>query len=118
MRIRDLREDNDYTQKYIAEKLGCSRSNYAMYENGDVKIGIEQLVKIADIYKVSIDYLVGLTDKKTFGIKCGKFTDEKLAYNLRKLRIEMKLDQSFLAKSVLNCTQSAYSQYEIGKRTN
>lgn len=64
LRIRDLREDGDLTQKQIAEILLCDQSLYSKYERGERAVPLEILIKLADFYKVSLDYLVGRTDKK------------------------------------------------------
>ena len=61
-RIRDLREDNDLKQKNLAEYLAIDQSTYSDYENGRINIPIESIIKLADFYKVSIDYIVGRTD--------------------------------------------------------
>lgn len=58
-RIEDLRIDHDLTQQQIADILGCQREVYRRYEKGTRTIPIEFLIKLADYYKVSIDYLVG-----------------------------------------------------------
>lgn len=116
-RIKDLREDNDYSQEYISKLLGCSRSNYAMYESGNVKITIEQLAKLADVYNTSVDYLLGITTSKPLQTEFTTYGKEKLISNIRALRIEKNLNQSFLAEHVLNCTQASYSQYETGRRS-
>lgn len=63
-RIRDLREDHDWKQEYVAEKLNIKQTTYSKYELGKVKIPIEALVKLADLYDVSLDYLVGRSDKR------------------------------------------------------
>ncbi|HJB40643.1 MAG TPA: helix-turn-helix domain-containing protein [Candidatus Ruthenibacterium avium] len=63
-RIRDLREDADLTQKRIAELLMCDQSLYSKYERGERVLPLELAVQLADFYKVSLDYLVGRTDKK------------------------------------------------------
>lgn len=63
-RIRDLREDNDWKQEYVAEKLGIKQTTYSKYELGKVNIPIEALIKLADLYHVSMDYLIGRTDKR------------------------------------------------------
>ena len=62
LRIRDLREDNDYTQKYVAKYLVCDQSLYSKYERGERPIPLEIMVKLAKLYDTSIDYLAGLTD--------------------------------------------------------
>ena len=61
-RIRDLREDNDKKQIELAKHLNIDQSTYSDYENGKINIPIEQLIKIADFYNVSLDYLVGRDD--------------------------------------------------------
>lgn len=63
-RIRDLREDNDYTQQEIANILGMSQRGYAHYEKGDNDIPTEVLIHLAKFYKTSTDYILGLTDEK------------------------------------------------------
>lgn len=63
MRIRDLREDNDLTQKQIAEYLMCDQSLYSKYERGEREIPLNLIIKLADYYNVNIDYLVGRAAK-------------------------------------------------------
>ncbi len=64
LRIRDLREDADLTQKEIAELLMCDQSLYSKYERGERALPLELAVQLADFYKVSLNYLAGRTDKK------------------------------------------------------
>lgn len=61
-RIRDLREDNDLTQKEVATILSFTHSAYAKIERGKRILSAEVLIKISNIYGVNIDYLLGLTD--------------------------------------------------------
>lgn len=61
-RIRDLREDNDFTQKFVAEKLSFSSTNYAKIERGDIVLTAEILIKLSALYNVSTDYILGLSD--------------------------------------------------------
>ena len=63
-RIKDLREDKDLTQIQISEKLNISQRAYSHFETGTRGIPTEILIKLADIFEVSLDYLVGRTDKK------------------------------------------------------
>ncbi len=63
-RIRDLREDRDWTQKQVAEMLHTTRTSYCAYENGVTEIGLENLIRLAEIYHTSVDYLLGLTDEQ------------------------------------------------------
>lgn len=62
-KIRDIREDNDFTQKKIAEILGTTQQTYSRYETGEILIGIMDLIKLSEFYNTSIDYLVGLTNE-------------------------------------------------------
>ena len=62
-RLKDLREDNDLTQAKIAEVLFITQQQYSLYENGHREIPVSMLIKFAEIYKVSVDYILGLKDK-------------------------------------------------------
>ena len=62
-RIRDLREDHDKTQTEIAEMLGTSQTMYARYERGASELPIRHLVRLADYYDVSTDYILCRTDQ-------------------------------------------------------
>jgi transcriptional regulator with XRE-family HTH domain len=57
LRIKDLREDNDLTQKEIAKVLMCDQSLYSKYERGEREIPLSLLIKLADYYGTSLDYL-------------------------------------------------------------
>ncbi len=61
MRIRDLREDRDLTQKEIAEYLHIKQNTYSQYESGKRQIPIELLILLAKYYDTSTDYILGLT---------------------------------------------------------
>mgnify|MGYP004486812885 FL=1 len=63
-RIRDLREDRDYSQEYVGKVLNLSQRAYAYYESGERLIPPEILSALADLYDVSVDYLLGRTDSK------------------------------------------------------
>lgn len=63
-RIRNVREDNDLTQQQVADILGTSQTMYARYERGANELPIRHLIRLAQYYHVSSDYLLGLSDKK------------------------------------------------------
>lgn len=63
-RIRNLREDSDKTQQEIADVLGTSQTMYARYERGANEMPIRHLIKLAQYYHVSLDYLCGLTNNR------------------------------------------------------
>ena len=60
-RIRDLREDQDLTQKKLADELNCSQQVYSNYELAQRDIPTDILIKLALYYNVSTDYILGLT---------------------------------------------------------
>lgn len=62
--IRALREDRDIKQREIAEYLGVSQNTYSQYENGIIAFTDQVLLKLADYYDVSVDYLMDRTDIK------------------------------------------------------
>lgn len=64
MRIKDLREDSDLTQAQIAKELMCDQSLYSKYERGEREIPLRLLMILSEYYNVSLDYLVGRTNKK------------------------------------------------------
>ena len=59
-RIRDLREDNDLTQKQVAQSLNCSQQVYSNYELGQRDIPTDILIKLSKFYDVSTDYILGV----------------------------------------------------------
>ena len=63
LRIRDLREDHDLTQRDIAGLLQCDQSLYSKYERGERELSLHLAVKLALYYRVSLDYLVGISEK-------------------------------------------------------
>ena len=62
-RLQDLRIDHDMTQQEVADYLKCHRNVYSRYELGNRMIPIDLMIKLADLYGVSLDYLTGRTDK-------------------------------------------------------
>lgn len=64
LRIRNIREDNDMTQSEIAQYLQCDQSLYSKYERGEREIPLFIVVRLAEYYKTSVDYLIGLTDER------------------------------------------------------
>lgn len=62
-RIKNLREDHDYTQEYVASYLGTSQTMYARYERGANELPIRHLLSLCQLYHVSSDYILGLSNK-------------------------------------------------------
>lgn len=64
MRLKELREDLDIKQKDIAEYLHIKQNTYSQYENEQRQLPIDILIKLSKYYKVSTDYILGVSDKK------------------------------------------------------
>ena len=62
MRLKELREENKYTQQYVAEILNIRQNTYSQYENEKREIPIRALIVLAKLYDVSVDYILALTD--------------------------------------------------------
>ncbi|MDE6834935.1 MAG: helix-turn-helix domain-containing protein [Ruminococcus sp.] len=65
-RLRDLREDEDLKQAYIARLLHTTQQQYSLYESGQRELPVRHLVTLADFYKVSADYILGRTNIKEY----------------------------------------------------
>lgn len=63
-RLRDLREDADMTQKQVAEYLGMSQTGYSKYETGENDVPTAILLRLAELYRTSTDYLLGRTNER------------------------------------------------------
>ena len=61
-RLKDLREDHDFSQKYIADYLDMKQPQYSRYEQGLRDIPTDVLIKLALLYNTSTDYILGLTN--------------------------------------------------------
>ena len=64
IRMRNLREDHDLSQRKLAEMIGMSQTGYSKYETGENDIPTAVLIKLADFYHTTTDYILGRTDKK------------------------------------------------------
>ena len=67
-RLRDLREDQDITQKTIADVLNITKQQYSLYERGDREIPFHHVIALARFYHVSLDYIAGITNNKQGGL--------------------------------------------------
>ena len=61
-RLKDLREDNDLTQKEVAKLLLITQQQYSLYEKGYRDIPTSALITLAKLYNVSVDYILGVND--------------------------------------------------------
>lgn len=65
IRLKELREESQITQKMVADYLHIRQNTYSQYENGQRQIPISALIALADFYNVSVDYLLCLTDEES-----------------------------------------------------
>ncbi len=63
-RLRDLREDADLNQTQVANLLGMSQTGYSKYETGENDIPAQVLIKLAQFYKTSVDYILGVSNQR------------------------------------------------------
>ena len=63
MRLREMREDRDLTQKTVAAYLHICQNTYSQYENGQRQLPVDILIQLAQFYETSTDYLLGVTDE-------------------------------------------------------
>lgn len=69
-RLKDLKEDNDLTQRYVADLIEVSVNHYGKYERGEIDIPFSKAIKLAEYYNVSLDYIAGRTNDKNFAGTC------------------------------------------------
>ena len=115
-RIFNIRERIGYTQEELAKKLGVSRSLVNNWENGYANISLKQLIKLAYIYQVPIDYLLGIIEEiddyeyhyiDTMDLK-------SIGLKLKEIRKTNKMTQDKFAQKI-DTKRSSISYYEIGR---
>lgn len=65
LRLKELRDENGYTQQYVAEYLNIKQNTYSQYETGLREISLDSLCALAKLYETSVDYILYLTDNDT-----------------------------------------------------
>ena len=110
--IKEIRIIANKNQEETANLLKVSRSSFAMWESGNEIIPIKRLIEFCNIFHVSLDYCLGLTDKNT--IYPTFYNREKSLLRLKEFRKEKKLTQEKLA-NILNTNKSVICGYEKGR---
>jgi len=113
-RLEQLREENDFTKKKIAEILGISDSLYARWENGKEIIPTRRMYQIANYYKVNIDYLMGLTSNRITIISKVEIDIRLVSSRITEIRKDFNESLREFSKR-LNTSNSTWSAYETGK---
>ena len=117
IRMRLLRERIGFTQNELANLLGVSRSLIGIWENGYANISLKQIIKIAAIYKVPLDYILGITNKIDYNIKYTYITKMNLKFigeKIKEIRKKEGLTQEKFANKI-DTKRSSISYYEIGR---
>lgn len=109
-RLRETRENLDLKQIDLIDLFGVTYSTISGWETGKDTIPLKQLIKYANKYNYSLDYLLGLTDKN-IEYKDLKINLNTLATNLRKKRKQYGKTQQQIA-DIINTSQSSYAHYE------
>lgn len=113
-RIKEIRELNDYTQRTLAKTLKISKTNYNYFENGERIIPLNHLNNFCNLFNVSIDYVLELSNYNVTS-KYNYQIDKKLiGSRLKELRKSHNKTQQYIAK-LCNTSQSTISSYESGK---
>lgn len=113
-RIDDLRTDNDLKIREIADILGISVDNYFDYANGRSNFPLDKLNKLVNYFRVSFDYITGLSEVKSYFD--GDINLNLLKQRMKEARINEKLSQEETAH-VIGDKQSTYWNYESGNST-
>ena len=113
-RLLELREYNFLLQKDIAQILNIDRSTYSTWETNLKIIPLKHLNTLSNYYNISMDYILGLTNKKIKYKKLNELDKKIIGNNIRKLRRDNDLTLRDLAR-ILNTTSSTISAYETGK---
>lgn len=113
-RIVDIREENDLSQKDVANILGVAQQTYSRYETEEKIMPIKNLNKFCNHFKVSLDYIIGLTNVRSYKDSKDKINKVVVGRRLKEFRTNKKLTQQELAKE-LNTSHSTISAYENSK---
>ena len=88
-RLRELRAEHHYTQVQVADRVGVTKAMISNYERGERTPQIITLMRLADCYQVSMDYLVGRTSAKNWNLLVEKRSEPELVWLLRTMQTEM-----------------------------
>lgn len=109
--IKYCREELEMTQQELGYVFGVTGSTVAGWENDHDTMPLNKLVKFSNIYKYSLDYVLGLS--RTNNYQEAKLNKEKIGANLKKVRKQLNLSQQQIADECM-ISQTAYSNYETG----
>lgn len=111
--LKSCREELEITQEELGKVLGVSRKTVTGWENNYDSMPLTKLVKFSNLYKYSIDYILGLSNKNDFQ-KIDKIDKKNIGKNLKILRTNLKMTQQQLSDECM-ISQTTYSNYETGQ---
>ena len=111
-RLKDLREDRDYTQDYIANILKTNRSSYANWENGETLIPLDKLDQLSVFYNVPISYLLGIKNNYNRYKNIGKMNYNLMLDKLNQLKDNLSLTYQEIGDYLKVSKSTAYKYYE------
>lgn len=113
--LKFCRESLEMTQKELGYVFGVAESTVSGWENNNDIMPLTKLVKFCDLYGFSLNYVTGLTRTNYTYSKINKLDRNKIGNNLKKIRNDLNLTQSKIAKECM-ISQTTYSNYELGIR--
>ena len=113
LRLNEIREKHDLSQRKTAMKLGISKSYYNYFESGERIIPLPRLNDFSNLFHVDFDYTLGLTDHNIITKELKTLDKKLIGIRIKEIRKKHKLTQKALAELV-NTTQSTISSYESG----
>lgn len=113
-RMKEIREEAGLKQKDIADTMGVTKGSYSMWECGVDTIPLRRLNQFCNYFNVSIDYVVGFSDKKKYSNAKPDIKLKITGENLKKIRTKKGLTQTAIADE-LNINQPTWNRYENSK---
>lgn len=110
-RIKDLREDHDYTQEYISNILKINRSSYANWESGNVMIPLDKLDLLSVFYNVPLSYILEIQNSYNKNTKINPINYKKMLEKLNNYKQELNLTYQNIADFLKISKATAYKYY-------
>ena len=113
LRLNEIREKHDLSQRKTAMKLGISKSYYNYFESGERIIPLSRLNDFSNLFHVDFDYTLGITEYNMITKELKELDKKVIGTRIKEIRKKNKLTQKDLAELV-NTSQSTISSYENG----
>lgn len=113
-RLENLKEEKFLKSSEIIKELNILKSNYSEWEHGKIPIPTRRIIQFADFYKVNIDYMLKLSNKRIIIDSKTKIDLKEIGKKLKEIRLNLGLSLRKLGDK-LNCSFSAFASYERGE---